>query len=171
LTLNPIAHLDLFGSFLLPISLYFLSGGAFILGWAKPVPYNPLNLKNPKAGAGIIGAAGPLSNLAIAIIFGIILQVIFPWAMASGFGALVLLLNIIVFVNVLLAIFNLVPIPPLDGANILFSFLPPGAREVQQFLVRYGFFILIFFIIFGFQFISPLVYGLYHLIAGGAAAF
>ncbi len=168
LTLNPLKHLDFFGSFLLPLSLYFLSGGAMVLGWAKPVPYNPLNLKNPRAGAGAIGAAGPLSNITIAIVFGLILRAITPWALAQGFAPLVLLLNIIVFVNVLLAIFNLVPIPPLDGANILFSLLPPGSREAQQFLFRYGFFILIFFIVSGFKFIMPFVYGLYRLIAGGA---
>lgn len=170
LTLNPLKHLDLFGSFLLPISLYLLSGGAMVLGWAKPVPYNPLNLKNPKAGAGLIGAAGPLSNIAVALAFGAILRAAGPWAEAQGFTAMLLLLNIIVFVNVLLAIFNLVPIPPLDGANILFSLLPSGSRAAQQFLFRYGFFILIFFIVFGFQFIAPLIYGLYRLIAGGAAA-
>lgn len=169
LNLNPLKHLDLFGSVILPLLLFTLSGGRFIFGWAKPVPYNPLNLKNPKKGSGIIAAVGPISNLLVAVVFGIILRLIFPFASTELVGNLIVLLNTIVLVNCLLAIFNLLPIPPLDGSGILFSLLPAEWREVQLFLTRYGLFILILFIAFGFGFISPIIAGLYKLIAGPAA--
>ena len=76
LTMNPLKHLDFFGSFLLPVSLFLLSQGGFVFGWAKPVPYNPVYLKNPKAGAGKIACAGPLSNLLIAVSFGALLRIL-----------------------------------------------------------------------------------------------
>ncbi|KKU88328.1 MAG: Transmembrane protein, partial [Candidatus Wolfebacteria bacterium GW2011_GWA2_47_9b] len=142
LTLNPLKHLDAFGSFILPISLYILSGGGFILGWAKPVPYNPFNLKNPKLGAGIIAAIGPASNLLIAIVFGIILRLIFPFVEIPLIANLAILFSLIIFINILLAVFNLVPLPPLDGSNILFALLPERWRAVRDFLVRYGFWLL-----------------------------
>src|SRR3989344_8968751 len=106
LTLNPVKHLDVFGSIVLPITLYILSGGAFVMGWAKPVPFNPNNLKNPKRDSGIIAMVGPLSNLTVAIIFGLILRLIFPLADISIFASLILLINFVVFINILLAIFN-----------------------------------------------------------------
>ncbi len=171
LTLNPIKHLDTFGSFILPISLYILSGGTLILGWAKPVPYNPLNLKNPKTGAGIIAATGPISNLLVAVVFGIILRLIFPFAEIPLFANLAVLFSLIIFINILLAVFNLVPLPPLDGSNILFALLPESWRPVRDFLVRYGFYLLIVFILFGFQFIAPIITLLYRLITGPAGAF
>ena len=120
LTLNPLKHLDVFGSIILPISLFILSGGSFILGWAKPVPFNPMNLKNPKRGAGMIAAFGPLSNFTIAIVFGIALRILFPFSEIAFIASLILLLNTIVVINILLGVFNLVPLPPLDGSNILF---------------------------------------------------
>ena len=166
LTLNPISHLDPFGSFLLPLLLYFSTGGAFVFGWAKPVPYNPYNLKDPKAGAGKIAAAGPLTNLAIAAVFGVILRA----ATAGGYGEspLLLLLSIIIYTNVLLAVFNLVPIPPLDGSKVLFALLPRTLRahELQRFLEQYGFYILIAFVFFGFSFLVPIVQFVYALITG-----
>ncbi len=171
LTLNPLKHLDAFGSFILPVSLYVLSGGGFILGWAKPVPYNPFNLKNPKLGAGIIAATGPASNLLIAIIFGIILRLIFPFAAVPLIANLAILFSLIIFINILLAVFNLVPLPPLDGSNILFALLPERWRAVRDFLVRYGFWLLVAFIFFGFQFIVPIITTLYVLITGPAGAF
>lgn len=169
LTLNPLKHLDLFGSVILPLSLFLLSGGSMILGWAKPVPYNPLNLKNPKRDAGLIGAVGPLSNLALAAVFGIFIRILLPFANVSVVAPLILLFNIVVFINLLLAVFNLMPLAPLDGANILFAALPERWQEVRIFLQRYGFFLLMLLIFFGFRLLMPLIGFLHKLIVGTAA--
>ena len=166
LTLNPLKHLDPFGSFLLPLLLYFTSGGSLMFGWAKPVPYNPLVLKNPLSAAGKITAAGPASNLIMALVFGIILRVII------AFGAppqlLVELLAIVVYINVLLAVFNLVPLPPLDGSKVLFSLLPKNEAALRFTLTleRYGVFLVIVFILFGFQMIVPVIRLIFSLIVG-----
>lgn len=167
LTLNPIKHIDPFGSILLPAALYFLTGGGIVIGWAKPVPYNPFNLKNPKTGSGLIAAAGPVTNLTIAIVFGIIAQLLA--ATGFGIGLLNFLLNTIILTNVSLAIFNLLPLPPLDGSGILFSLLPGNAQRFQEFMMRYGTLVLLFFIFFGFTIIEPIILFLYRLIAGPTA--
>jgi len=169
LTLNPLKHIDLFGSIIVPLSLFLATGGGIVLGWAKPVPYNPFHLRNPKQGAGLIGAAGPVTNLALAIAFGIFARILFALGVASA--PLNLLLNIVIITNVSLAIFNLLPLPPLDGSSILFSLLPDSARGFMQFLSRYGIFVLLFFVFFGFQLIAPLILKVYALIAGPTALF
>jgi len=109
LSLNPLKHLDLFGSVLVPAMSYFLGG--FIIGWAKPVPFNPYNLRNQKWGEAIVAVAGPLSNIFIALAFGLSLR-FFGSAFPASFIAIV---GYIVLINIILAVFNLVPIPPLDG--------------------------------------------------------
>lgn len=152
LNLNPINHLDFFGSFVLPFSLYFLSGGSFVLGWAKPVPYNPMNLRNPKSGGGLIALAGPASNLILAIIASILLRI----GILSSFINPVFL-QIIIVINISLMIFNLVPIPPLDGSKILFSLLPNKLSHWQYSLERYGWWLIIAFVLFGFSFIMPVI--------------
>jgi len=173
LTLNPIAHLDFFGSFLLPASLYFVTQGAFVFGWAKPVPYNPANLKNPKSGAGKIALAGPASNLLLAIVFGIFLRILFISDLGSNTAALAVLFSHIIAVNIVLAVFNLVPLPPLDGSKVLFALLPQSeqAMQITFFLERYGMVLLLFFIFFGFQLITPVISFLYALIAGQSIGF
>jgi len=163
LTLNPINHLDLFGSIILPV-LTFLSGG-FIIGWAKPVPYNPYNLKNQKWGQALVALAGPGANIIIALIFGILARNagMFP---AYLYPAIINISALIVSINITLAVFNLVPIPPLDGSKILFSLLPFKWRDAQFFLEKYGFIILIFFILFLFNWLSPIIKILFTIITG-----
>ena len=133
LTLNPLKHLDMWGSFLVPLMLIILPG-SIIFGWAKPVPYNPYNLRNAKWGPAIVGAAGPASNFLIALAFGLSLRFLLVASDMPVLQNLIQLFSIIVFPNLLLAVFNLVPIPPLDGAKILFSLLPPHMSHIQAFL-------------------------------------
>ncbi len=166
LTLNPVKHLDPFGSVVLPLllSIPALFGQpAIIFGWAKPVPYNPLNLKNPKAGAGIIAAAGPLSNFLLAGVFGVLLRLLPPENVP-----LAVVFALIIYINVLLGVFNLVPIPPLDGSKVLFALLPPSeaARRLMFFLERYGMFLVLLFIFFGFQLIIPIIQTVFSWFAG-----
>ncbi len=142
LTLNPLKHLDPFGSVILPL-LLFIIGSPILFGYAKPVPINPYNFRDQKWGALKVAIAGPAANFLIAIIFGLSVRFInLPEQLASFFV-------LITFYNVLLGLFNLVPIPPLDGSHILFTFLPEKWANIKIFLQRYGFFILIFFIFFG----------------------
>jgi len=145
LTLNPVKHIDLFGSIILPILLFITSHGSFVIGWAKPVPYNPARLKNPKLGAGLIGLAGPLSNFFIAVVFGLLLRVL-SISLGTPLGAMFIY---IISINILLAAFNLLPIPPLDGSSVLFAFLPDRFRQVQYFLTKYGLIILVLLILVG----------------------
>lgn len=166
LTLNPIKHLDVWGSFLVPLGLFVFSGGNFLFGWAKPVPYNPYNLRNQKWGAAMVGAAGPLSNFLLAIIFGIALR-FFPASSELSFiQNLFQLFIIIVMLNILLGVFNLVPIPPLDGSKLLFSILPPHMEHIKIFIEKYGFIILLFFIFFASKAVFPIIGFLFRLITG-----
>lgn len=159
LTLDPRPHIDLWGTILLPLFLFFTTGGQFLFAYAKPVPYNPYNLRNHQWGELMVGIAGPLANLLLALSFGLVIRLL-PSAPFSEF------LGIIVYVNILLMTFNLVPIPPLDGSKILYAFLPSSANHIRAFLERYGFFILLFFILFLFDSLSPIINLLYNLIVG-----
>jgi Zn-dependent protease len=171
LTLNPVSHIDPIGSVALPLlmALPALFGGTpIIFGWAKPVPYDPSYLKNPKAGGGIIAAAGPVSNLLIAAIFGILLRNLayFP---ISPTSQLPVLFALIIYINILLAIFNLVPIPPLDGSKVLFAVLPyhSAAYRFLSSLEQWGFFLVLAFIFLGgMTFVQPLISWLFTLFVG-----
>ncbi len=166
LTLNPINHLDPVGSILVPLLTYgiptLLGASGFIFGWAKPVPYNPYNLRKGRLGEAIVAGAGVFTNALIAIFFALGLR-FFGADLPQAFVELAALL---IFTNLVLAIFNLIPVPPLDGSKILFSALPYSAQGVQAFLERYGLFILILFIFYGWKFISPLVASIFTLLTG-----
>lgn len=171
LTLNPLKHLDPFGSVILPLLLSLIPGG-IVFGWAKPVPYNPYNLKNPEKGGALIAAAGPLSNLTLALVFAFFYRVLdfLPLSASLAYG-LASFFSAIVLINILLAIFNLVPIPPLDGSKLLFAILPRAAANFKMNLERYGFILVVVFIFFGFRLIQPIIFWLYRLFIGSSIAF
>lgn len=145
LTLNPIPHLDPIGSILLPL-LLVATGSPFVIGWAKPVPYNPLALrKDMKYGPLKVALVGPGSNLALALITGLLIRLGQGFLSEVAIGLLIQ----IVFINVLLAVFNLIPIPPLDGSKILTVLLPPrlsyGLQNIGIGGIMLVFALLIFF--------------------------
>lgn len=162
LTLNPLAHLDFLGSFVVP-ALAFLSFG-FAFGWAKPVPYNPYNLRNQRWGDAIVAVAGPASNLVIALIFGLLIRFSGFWGIENVF--FLQAVQLVVIINLVLMFFNLVPIPPLDGSKILFSFLPYRFTQVRIFLERYSLLLFFFFIFFLWRIFIPFVFFLFSLITG-----
>ncbi|MEX2013400.1 MAG: site-2 protease family protein [Parcubacteria group bacterium] len=166
LTLNPLKHLDFVGSFLVP-SLSYLLGG-FIFGWAKPVPYNPYNLKPGRWSEAMVAGAGPAANIALALIFGLLLRFGVSSEASWAGPAFVQITALIVFINILLAIFNLVPIPPLDGSKLLFSVFPDRLHKFREFFERYGLILVLVFIFLLWQFIFPVVTWLFRLITGVA---
>jgi len=166
LTLNPIVHLDLFGSILMPVILYIASSGTFFFAAAKPVPYNPNNLKYPRSGSAKIAAAGPLTNFGLALIFGILVRICAYLPVSDLFLEL---LSIICLINILLGTFNLIPIPPLDGSRVLFAALPqtPAVYRIMYNLERWGLVLVLIFVLFGgFQLMYPVINGLFTLFTG-----
>ncbi len=166
LNLNPFNHIDIWGSIIVPILMYF--GVGFAFGWAKPVPYNPYNLKNQKWGPALVALSGPASNLVLAVIFTVIARLIdlqgalkveiithaidfsaiAPLIAGSVSAILFEICIVVIFINVLLAFFNLIPIPPLDGSKLLFALLPMKI-ETMAVLEQFGFvFLLMFILIF-----------------------
>jgi Zn-dependent protease len=160
LTLNPLAHLDFFGTLMM-----FLSG--FRFGWAKPVPVNPFNLRNPRVADFWISAAGPLSNLGLGLIFGLLFRFVAVIEMQVP-EAVVLFLFLSVMINVSLAFFNLIPLYPLDGSHILRSILPESAGPTLDQMERISPFILIGLIVVGgfWIILGPFVAVVVYLFAG-----
>jgi Zn-dependent protease len=148
LTLNPIAHLDPLGSIAL-----ILAG----FGWGRPVPFNPMRLRSRRVGAALVGLAGPAANFVLALAAAIGVRVLF----STGTGPFevnfsLILLDMLVTLNVVLGVFNLLPIPPLDGSRLLSIFLPPSRQNIVYFLDRYGIFLLLGLLILAPNLLTPL---------------
>ena len=147
ITLNPLSHLDPIGSFLVPVVLFFMPGG-IIFGWAKPVPIDPRKFRDFRGGDIRVSLAGIVSNLILAVVFTLMtvvfikLQGAFPLG-ESTFGFLIRTARFGILINLILAIFNLVPIPPLDGSHVVYHFLPRAWRAAYQRAGRYGILVII----------------------------
>ncbi len=166
LTLNPIPHIDIYGSIILPLLMGLASGGAFVFGYAKPVPFNPYLLKDQKWAPALVALAGPASNLVLAILLGIFYRIATIFTdIPAEVGQLFI---IAVVINIVLAVFNSVPIPPLDGSKIIAPLLPDKflRSEFYAVLEQQGMWIVLIFVLFGFGLISPVIYGLANLILG-----
>jgi len=146
LTLNPVSHMDPIGTVLLPLFLLFFLGG--FIGYAKPVPYNPYNLRDQKYGDAKVAIAGPLSNFFIALVVALVLRA----GLVEGFAETAL--PWIVYINIFLGLFNLIPIPPLDGSKIVGTFFP----AYQEISSAGGIFVAIFLAIMFLPYLSGFIY-------------
>ena len=146
ITLNPVSHMDLMGSFLVPVALYFMANG-LIFGWAKPVPIDPGKFRHYRSGDIKVSLAGIVSNLILAVIFTFLalamvkLQLLMDGGEAV-LGFLIRTARFGIFINLILAVFNLVPIPPLDGSHVVHHFLPKRWRAAYRQAGRYGILVL-----------------------------
>lgn len=165
LTLNPFKHLDWWGSLVVPLIMIFTLGIGF--GWAKPVPYNPYNLRDQRKGPALVGLAGPLSNILVALVFGLLARFMYMSSLikldiiqnllsrnyenlassiSGSFSSIFFLIfSMIIIINVFLAFFNLIPIPPLDGSKLIFAILRLKTETIMM-LEQFGFMALLFFI-------------------------
>jgi Zn-dependent protease len=176
LTLNPIAHFDPVGGTLLALTFIgsAASGAPIGFGWAKPTPVNPLNLEGGRRGEAIVAAAGPLSNLVLAIAAAIPLRYMYANpTLIEQLPMLEVILFLFVQINILLMVFNLIPIPPLDGSKVLFAFMDRRTEyQIRPFLEQYGFFILLALLFLppgnsiGGRIIFPILDGLTSLLVG-----
>lgn len=155
LTLNPFSHLDFIGLVLLIVIGF---------GWGKPVPFNPYSLKNPRFGPAIISLAGPFANLLSVVVFGVILRLILVYSSIGSDNLLFQFIINLIQINLILMIFNLIPVPPLDGSKLLYSLLPYSMNHIIVFLERYGPFILLGIIIFASPILTQVFDFFYNLV-------
>ncbi len=159
LTLNPAVHIDPIGTIILPFGLFFLTNGSFLFAYAKPMPFNPLALRLQRWGSAVVGVAGPAANLLVAFALGAVARFMPDTLFASY-------LTIIVYANILLAVFNLVPIPPLDGSKVLLALLPDRWYAFKAALERYGVWVLLIFILTASSWLTPIIRPLLKLAVG-----
>ena len=168
LTLNPVSHIDLFGSIILPLMLLLFHAPVF--GWAKPVPINPLKLNNPKRDMIWVSLAGCVANFALAIIAGIGMYLIrmFVTSDTSIFFSVYHILYLMLIINIILPLFNLIPVPPLDGSRVVFLLLPQEAAAKYAKIEPYGFIIIFALLATGilWKIIGPVAYFLIALLGG-----
>jgi Zn-dependent protease len=164
LTLNPIPHIDLFGSIIVPAILSLLPGG-LVFGWAKPVPVNTYNLRYGKWGEAIVAFAGPVSNLIIAGVAALFIRLAVAGTVPLA-SASVSLLAAIAIINIVLAIFNLMPVPPLDGSKLLYALLPVRFAHVRGAIERHGFLYVLIFIFVIWRFVEPVIPWLFGVLTG-----
>lgn len=166
LTLNPFVHLDPFGTVIIPLFLLFVSG--IFIGWAKPVPYNPYNLRDKRFGSLKVGIAGPISNFLVAIVIGLILRFFPAFLLGIGLSPIFLeFLSLIIYVNIFLGLFNLIPMPPLDGSKVLSDLFPNAWRSIMN-LGFAGIFVALFLAMF---ILPPIAQFIFWLITGQSAGF
>ena len=173
LTVNPIAHFDPLGGVLLAVT-FLGSGGSFGFGWAKPTPVNPMNLQYGRQGEAIVAAAGPLSNLVLAAAAAIPLRYLISQPeLLADLPMVGQVLSLFVLINLVLMVFNLIPIPPLDGSKVLFAFLDRRTEyQIRPFLEQYGFVVLLllFFLppggSIGGRVLLPIIDALYSFLVG-----
>ena len=162
LTLNPIAHMELVGSFLLPL-LCIISGSGFIIGWAKPVPFNPSYFKNKRWGPAMVAAAGPIANILIALVSAAAFRI---GASHANFIFAAKLFAMVATINISLAVFNLIPIPPLDGHHILGAVFPNYKKWSDNLMRGYGMILLVIVILIGGSLIAPVIEFFVRLLLG-----
>lgn len=150
-TLNPIPHIDVFGTIIFP--LIAITTGGWMFGWAKPVPFNSMNLRNRKWGEIIIASAGPISNLMLVAIFLVLFRIFFrnplisPDALGEMAQPIAMMLGIGMSLNIILAVFNLIPVPPLDGSHVLRNLLPDSLAEKYEQIPAWAGFIVLFLLV------------------------
>jgi Zn-dependent protease len=163
ITLNPLKHIDWLGSVILPLVLILTKAG-LIVGWAKPVPYNPHNLRNGRKSEAKVAIAGIVVNLTIAVFFALVIRI----AIISQYGTVALIdgASIIVLLNIVLAFFNSIPLAPLDGFRFLSAVLPIRALPTMREIERFSLPILLLFIVFGWNLVAPLIFKVFGLLTG-----